>query len=87
MGRIEQYWSDITVYVVEFTSSVKESQIRRNRKTLVFHSYVTKDEVYQLIPNYLANVVEVLYVDILEDGLYLKEQTTTDRKEKLPVVP
>lgn len=73
MGRIEQHWDGVTVFVAEFVSSTKDGSRRLNRKTLVFKSSVSKEEVYLFIPTYLNNVEEVLYVDEIADGLYLKE--------------
>lgn len=73
MGRIEEHWTDVTIFTVEFVSITKDGTKRRHRKNLVFDSFVSKEEVFQLIPKYLMDVERILHVDEIGDALYLKE--------------
>lgn len=77
MSLIEEYWEDISIYSVEFSSRTdlnKKWSTRKFRKTLVFPSNITKEEVFRLVPICFHNIDKVLYVDELTDGLLLKEQ-------------
>lgn len=73
MGRIEKYWNGITVYSIGFVAKTEEGTKRKHRKTLVFNNSVSKEEIFSLVLIYLNNIEEVLYVDEMSDGLYLKE--------------
>lgn len=72
MGQIENYWDGITIYSVEFVSKTKDGTKRKHRKILVFNSSVSKEDVFSFVPIYLNNIEEVLHVDEINDGLYLK---------------
>lgn len=74
MGQIEQYWTGITAFNVEFVSFLEDDSKRTHRKVLVFSGSVSKDDVFVLVSIYFKNIYEVLHVDEIDEGLYLKEK-------------
>lgn len=66
---IENYWEDIVIFVVEFTSTNTDY---KHRKTVVFNIGTRKEEVPRLVHIYFENVARVLHVDEQVEGLYLK---------------
>lgn len=73
MEMMEEYWSDVLVYYVEFTAQPDSNATRRIfRKHLVFPVGVAREDVFHLVPVYFDNIAEVLHVDEVIDGLLLK---------------
>ena len=72
MGIIDDYWEDITIYYVEFTSHSNSDIKRKHRKTLAFNISISKENICHLVAIYFNNIDEVIYVDEVSDGLLLK---------------
>lgn len=73
MAMIEEYWSDVSIYSVEFTARGDSNATGRIfRKHLVFPIGVAREDVFHLVPVYFNNITEVLHVDEVKDGLFLK---------------
>lgn len=70
---IDEYWTDITVYYVEFTVKTDFYSNRKYGRTLAFNSFISKKEITHLITVYLKDIDEVLFLDVLEDALLLKK--------------
>lgn len=69
---IEEYWSDVLIYYVEFTARGDSNATRIFRKHLVFPIGVAREDIFHLVPVYFNNITEVLHVDEVIDGLFLK---------------
>lgn len=73
MAMMEEYWSDVLIYSVEFIAQPDSNATSRIfRKHLVFPVGIAREDVFHLIPVYFNNIAEVLHVDEVIDGLFLK---------------
>lgn len=73
MAMMEEYWSDVLIYSVEFIAQPDLNATSRIfRKYLVFPVGTAREDVVHLIHVYFNNIAEVLHVDEVIDGLFLK---------------
>lgn len=67
--RIEDYWTDIVLYYVEFR--VYSERERKINKVLAFPPELSVMEVKNMIKLKFNNVLEIEVIDEIEDALYM----------------
>lgn len=70
---IEQFWDDIVIYFVEYTSLSSENKVQSHQKTIVFNSVIIEKELENTIMEHMDNIIQVISIDEVADGLYLKK--------------
>lgn len=74
MGKVEDYWEDVTVYYVEFKSLNREQELSTHRRTLIFRTSISPSAVKKVVKGSFSNIIEVTEVDELTEALFFKSQ-------------
>lgn len=70
---IDQFWDDIVIYFVEYTSLSSENKVQSHQKTVVFNSVIIEKELEHTIMKHIDNIIQVISIDEVADGLCLKK--------------
>ncbi|MGO2963120.1 MAG: hypothetical protein ACTIDE_10995 [Carnobacterium maltaromaticum] len=70
---IEQFWDDIIIYFVEYTSLSSENKVQSHQKAVIFNSVIIEKELEHIIMQHIDNIIQVISIDEITDGLFFKK--------------
>lgn len=71
--RIETYWEDTVIYMIQFSVIDTTYGFRKIRKTIILKEELPDEKVSIIVREKFRNVLKIDHIEIWGDALFLKK--------------